>query len=739
MYLTLFGTPSGFSARTYGRPQFELNDRWIDSRSEVPLDDGEWAVMVSRRQCTQGLLTWIGLYRPAHEIHVSRGGQYGAGLWLLNQAAPGPEAFALLTAVADEVARLALVNGKFTRSFEAFEAEIRWPDALGTAVRKALRPATLGGVGVGDKPMLLMDASAPDDTAACGVLVDLAQGGAAMGGYQRMVITDRPRVVRQIVGVTHAIATTPARWQQGVEATVDASARRAQAELQAALADAQSARKEMATLGEQLLADHDRAMAQQTARLTAEFNQQLQQANSRIAQLEPDLAKALGDLEAISRDLRAASDTNVLLKLVVQDLQADASVGFEAAHALKLERQAERVQALKDRNAAMVIDLAGRDQRLAVLDQGNQALQREVDAQQQQIRSDAARHDQALHDLQHVLDTRTAVLQAEVQKAQAELGSAKAEVQSLRQEGEVLRRQLPVLEPGSNSFAPSPEPTTALAPPEDSSRAPRRRSAQTTSQAFKLSPMVLAMAVALLIVVVSVVWGLFRDKTVPQADGSAKAASQTAAAPEPDCAAAWQTGVVTTSPTIIAPSNLHPASIADAVWAAACNARRAPACRNHDQREITRHLDGSIPLPGANRWTLKVALPQGCQLAADSIWEWSAGALMAQRAYLSAAEKKDPAAIAPAKERQDKPDKAHKKSGNAANSDATKAGTPNPEQKRSGAPASSSGQGNPAGGGHPPAGGNPTASAPRAETKPPSVEKAVTAPGAGGGAGDGAP
>jgi hypothetical protein len=245
--------------------------------------------------------------------------------------------------------------------------------------------------------------------------------------------------------------------------------------------------------------------------------------------------------------------------------------------------------------------------------------------------------------------------------------------------------------------------------------------------------MAVAMAVVLLIAGVSVVWGLSGNKSSPQASVTTPAASQAAAVSGPDCAAAWLAGAVTTSPAISAPTNLHPAAMADAVWMAACNVRRESACRDHDLRELTRRLDSISPPPNTSRWTLKVGLPLGCQLAADSTWEWSSGGLVAQRAYLPAADKKEAASV-PAG--HDKPAKPGAGKSALAKAEVPKAGTAKAE------PAKAPAAGAAATARAPAAGGSPAPSAPKADAKPPAGDRPATvstpgAPGAaGGGAGD---
>lgn len=656
MYLTLFGTPSGFTARTYGRPPFEVDDRWIDVRHEVPLDDAEWAVVVSRRQSAQGLLTWIGLYRPAHEIHVSRGGQYGAGLWVLNQAAPGPEAFALLTAVADEVARLALANGKFTRGFDAFEPEIRWPDSQGAAVRKALRPITQAGLGWGDKPMLLMDASAPDDTAACGLLIDVAQGGAGLGGFQRMVIADLPRVVRQIRTTSRATTTTPARWQQEAEAIADAGTRRLQGELRAALDAADAARKDLAAVQERLAAEHRLAIESQAAELTAAFNRQLQQAYARIGELEPALQKAQGELEAAILEAQSSEAARLQVTQLLQELQADADASFQASHGARLSELTGELQFLQAQLANSRSLLADAQKKRDELEHNNQSLRSNWKESNRQRDEDAARHAQELANLRNSHAAQLEEKLSALRSGQDQLETANNRISDLQQRCVLLGRTVDNLQSD-----PAPQRALALHPADASHDAfapetPRRRLIR-RAWPSGVSPRAALVAGLGLVIFAFVAVSFLGSQGAPQTQAPASVSSGVVEPASPDCSFGWQSGADGGGPPITVSPNEPRAPIAQAIWTAACRASRAPACEAYDLREIERQLDAVAPAPGVARWTFRASLPPGCRLAADSTWEWTAGKLLPQRVYVDqpASAKKTPPGAATGADKSDKP------------------------------------------------------------------------------------
>lgn len=197
MYPTLFGTVSGFEARVYGRPPVELSDQWIDIRSDLPLNGSETAFAVIRRRVDGKTLTWIGCYRAAHELSVSRGGHCGAGIWLVDRVASGALLADLLQRLVAELSARALENGKFVRTLSAIEPQMNWHEELGKQVKASLQPYQAGGLQGADLPAVLLDASG-NASSQLPLLIDAAQVGAGLRAYCRAVVTADARVSRAI-------------------------------------------------------------------------------------------------------------------------------------------------------------------------------------------------------------------------------------------------------------------------------------------------------------------------------------------------------------------------------------------------------------------------------------------------------------------------------------------------------------------------------------------------------------
>lgn len=120
IHLCLFGVSAGLEVRRMAlgegtTPRFE--DSWIEISTRDVSFEGEVEVLrVSRRQLADQLLTWVGVYRPAREIHLNRsGGYYGAGIWMVDCALPGRRVREVLLSLADQLRDAALSNGRFIR------------------------------------------------------------------------------------------------------------------------------------------------------------------------------------------------------------------------------------------------------------------------------------------------------------------------------------------------------------------------------------------------------------------------------------------------------------------------------------------------------------------------------------------------------------------------------------------------------------------------------------------------
>lgn len=119
--ICLFGVSAGLEIRhmPLGNNLIpKTEDSWIDISTRDIIFEGDAEItMISRRQTPSHVLTWIGLYRPAREVHLNRsGGYYGAGMWLIDSAIPGQVARQLVVSLADQLRDNALLDGRFIKN-----------------------------------------------------------------------------------------------------------------------------------------------------------------------------------------------------------------------------------------------------------------------------------------------------------------------------------------------------------------------------------------------------------------------------------------------------------------------------------------------------------------------------------------------------------------------------------------------------------------------------------------------
>jgi hypothetical protein len=119
--ICLFGVSAGLEIRhmPLGNNVIpKTEDSWIDiSTRDIVFEGDAEITMIARRQTSSHVMTWIGLYRPAREIHLNRsGGYYGAGMWLIDSAIPGQVARQLVVSLADQLRDNALLDGRFIKN-----------------------------------------------------------------------------------------------------------------------------------------------------------------------------------------------------------------------------------------------------------------------------------------------------------------------------------------------------------------------------------------------------------------------------------------------------------------------------------------------------------------------------------------------------------------------------------------------------------------------------------------------
>lgn len=325
MILSLFGTVSGFQSLVFGKPPTGLTDQWIDYRNELPLQSGDWALVVRRKQVPEGLATWIGLYRHTNEMGASRGGVYGAGAWLINQWIPGDLIVSLLWAHADEMARIGVEGGRFTRTLDEIEREFQWPQSLGAEVMRALEPWVNGGLGVGDMPTALLDLSQAKDSSAWDWALAALQCGPGVDSFDRAIVTNTIKVAHQVKAGARVTPLTPQLLMQlGSEAVAAAQ--------------------------QQVLEEHKRLLQveQDRATLREKIQQEMEQrwehkAAQQARQRESALALELDQLKSQSawaqRELEAAEAEVSRLKF---KLQQEVQERVSVARNLALEAQTTR-------------------------------------------------------------------------------------------------------------------------------------------------------------------------------------------------------------------------------------------------------------------------------------------------------------------------------------------------------------------------------------------------------------
>lgn len=121
--LCLFGVSAGLQIRHMplcnNNDSFpKTEDSWIEISTRDIIFEGDAEItMIARRQTSSHVMTWIGLYRPAREVHLNRsGGFYGAGLWLIDSAIPGQVARQIVVSLADQLRDNAILDGRFIKN-----------------------------------------------------------------------------------------------------------------------------------------------------------------------------------------------------------------------------------------------------------------------------------------------------------------------------------------------------------------------------------------------------------------------------------------------------------------------------------------------------------------------------------------------------------------------------------------------------------------------------------------------
>lgn len=216
--LSLFGVTSGLKVRTHGQDfAFNIPDEWIElSPSVLRLGPDDQVVIVSRFSTDVGVLTWVGLYRPAIEIASERtGGCFGAGFWLLGKVAQGSLMLRALGLFADQLKSLAMSDGRFVRTIESIEDSLNWHSDLGKQIQASLVNLNLGtGLGMGDLPRAYMNLAGYSNPDYPGWMIDMAQAGAGMAEFRTVMIGTERSMAETALRGGRLTMVLPAEWFQ---------------------------------------------------------------------------------------------------------------------------------------------------------------------------------------------------------------------------------------------------------------------------------------------------------------------------------------------------------------------------------------------------------------------------------------------------------------------------------------------------------------------------------------------
>jgi len=211
MFPVLFGTVSGFQHLVLGKPPIAFDERWIDFRNELALEDREEALVVSRRREAGAVLTWVGHYRFANEKTMRRGGQFGVGFWLLDERAPGEQIVPLLRVLVDEVERCGVLGSQFVKELDEISQSINWHRDLGVRLSESLEPYECGGLGWGDLPTGMFATGGDAGSAALAEWVDWAQVGTGLDSYKRLICTSSARLARRVLANSLVTELSPTK------------------------------------------------------------------------------------------------------------------------------------------------------------------------------------------------------------------------------------------------------------------------------------------------------------------------------------------------------------------------------------------------------------------------------------------------------------------------------------------------------------------------------------------------
>lgn len=349
--VSLIGVTAGTEVCTFGRLPVSLSDDWVEVQpSEVTIGADSADLYVCTRRMVEGkVLTWIGLYRHAHEIGGSRAGAYhGAGVWLLGRTARGGAVVQVLPMLADQLRRLAMVGSQFQRRLADIRPQFEWPEREVDRVGHSMQPLVQGGgLAPGQGAGLLIDASEPMDAAQVGWHLDWLQLGPAFAPYSRVLIATDARTAdsaRELgrVGVVKPLQLLAA--ENAARESFNSRVEEAEAQRRAAEAARQTAAEQLTALQGRIDTHHS---------FVETLQRDLDAAHTERAKAETQLDRVLQDQARLQHTAARQAEDLSRLQLAAEDArrrerdmlaQLDAQRHAERHEERHAERRADRSQ-----------------------------------------------------------------------------------------------------------------------------------------------------------------------------------------------------------------------------------------------------------------------------------------------------------------------------------------------------------------------------------------------------------
>ena len=639
--LSLFGTVAGLEVRTFGQLPTALPDEWIALNSgDLRLQDDQGVLAVSRRKTTAGILTWIGLYRPAIEMTSDRGGGcVGAGVWVLGKVVPASPVMELLAALTDQLTTLAMSGGRFTRRISTVESAIDWREDIGRRMRNLTDLPLNGGLGGGDLPRAFFDASSSNSSFPLSWVIDSAQMRGGLSNFRALFVSTSRDVAEsarrsgrlQILTVDTLLAAQVSAQQRAYEDLAQAQEKLQIAESH--LADESAARSTLDRQLAELGSAHARALkeigALDTTRhdLTEELERRRsetetlrlnwQQAERDIQTREQGLKQEAARLDDRQRQLQFASvQLDDKVKAREEELHRQNAALDKKSRQLADEHRelSERERQVKKDAAQLVesqIRLKNADNRVRALEnqlQDQRALEKQAQ-EQRHARADIARQ-------LETTQKRLTGMERDRDRITAELNSR----------GRQTEHPRPAPQPGALIPVPS-----GYRPIDNGDAVFQDRSRENRPPAPRLLnflwPAPLWLGCALLL---ALMLSLFKSDLLKR-DSSAQATGT--------CDAGWSSANAFSIARIhlVGDSSLQYESVVKAMWGLACGEKRTASCFSSDVDHMMRRLQPYTEQigPSYSSTGLTIGLPASCQMPVSMPLTLGLGQLVPYTPYVN--------------------------------------------------------------------------------------------------------